>query len=440
MKPSVDQSTGKKISIIQESRPFIHFLKIEVWGGIVLLVATIVALAFANLPWANFYFDLFETKIGFFFHDLKFDKSINHWVNDGLMTIFFFVVGLEIKREIVSGELKDKRNALFPIIAAFGGMIVPAAVYAIVLLGHPGIRGWGIPMATDIAFVVGFLSLFGNRVPHGLRIFVLSLAIVDDIGAVIVIAIFYSKSISFSILLLGLAGFVIILALNKLGARRVPIYIVMGFFIWWAFLCSGIHPTVAGVLLGLFTPASAFVGDKSFTQALASYLRERKAIKGKTRKEKNLDIKGLINTAKETISPLERLELELHPWVALVIMPIFALANAGIRINQESIYSKTSIGVILGLAIGKPVGILLFAFLAVKLFNARLPQNTTWLEISGVGFLAGIGFTMSIFIASLALSDTQLLAAKTGTLLGSCLSVILGFTVLFFALPKKQNV
>lgn len=432
-------SAVRNSPITRLNRPFLRFLEIESAGGIVLLICTILALILANSPVATGYSAFWHVPISLNIADFHINNSLEQWINDGLMTIFFFVVGLEIKRELIDGELKVLKAAILPIMAALGGMIIPAIIYSLILQGESGSQGWGIPMATDIAFVVGFMALLGKRLPHGLKIFVLSLAIVDDIGAVIIIAIFYSSDISFQALSLGLLGFGIIAGLNRVGVRRVPVYIFVGIMIWIAFFFSGIHPTVAGVLLGLLTPASAWVGDTTLSEAFSSWQNRKNARKQSQRMVAD-DIKGLIFLARETVSPLERLEIVLHPWVAFFIMPLFALANAGIPFALDAFNSRISYGVISGLFFGKVSGILLFSFIAVKFIGCRLPTGTKWSVIIGAGFLAGVGFTMSIFIASLALDGGELIEAKAGILLGSSISTIVGLGILYLTLPRKLSV
>ncbi len=425
----------KSTPIDRISRPFVRFLHIEAAGGIVLLICTIIALFLANSPWQQAYMDLWQWPLAISLADWKLSLSLGLWINDALMAIFFFVVGLEIKRELVAGELRDRRAAMLPFMAALGGMLAPAVIYTLALGSNDGMSGWGIPMATDIAFVVGFLSLLGKRVPHGLKIFVLSLAIVDDLGAILVIAAFYSSSISFAALGLGFFGLSLAAILNRLGVRSVPAYIAVGTGVWLAFLASGVHPTVAGVLLGLLTPASAWVGDATFSQVLSSFSDRIRSGKEK----KMVPVSDLITAAKETVSPLERLELALHPWVAFMIMPIFALANAGVPLAVESTSSPVAISVALGLTLGKPIGILFFSWVAVRFMGSRLPPQVNWKCMLGAAFLAGIGFTMSIFIASLALKGGLLVDGKVGTMMGSAVSAVLGLAILFVALPRKAR-
>jgi NhaA family Na+:H+ antiporter len=380
---------------------------------------------------------IWQTRLTVSAGTLELSKPLLLWINDGLMTIFFFVVGLEIKRELVAGELRDPRKAALPIMAALGGMVAPAAIYFLLQRGQPGESGWGIPMATDIAFVVGFLALMGKRVPLGLKILLLSLAIADDIGAVLVIAVFYSSSISSGYLILASLGFGLMSFINRIGVRSLPVYVIIGAFIWFAFLKSGVHPTVAGVLLGLLTPASAWVGDKALLTVIEEAWNRLKGEQdGQIEHHQKPALDELQFASREAVSPLERLETALHPWVAFGIMPIFALANAGVTIEIGAITHPVSIAVVAGLVIGKPLGILVFSWLAVRVGMARLPAGVTWRVMFGAGCLAGIGFTMSLFIASLALAGDLLDAGKLGTLAGSLMSAILGIVVLLAFLPK----
>jgi NhaA family Na+:H+ antiporter len=419
------------------SRPFLRFLEIEASSGVVLLLCAALALLFANSPWASIYQSIWHIPISFGISDFYHKDSLQHWINDGLMSVFFFVVGLEIKREMTHGEFRNLKAALLPIFAALGGMIVPATIYALILFDQPGIQGWGIPMATDIAFVVGFLALLGKRVPRALKIFLLSLAIADDIGAVTVIALFYTTDISFAALSLGGLGFLVIVALNRLGVRQIPVYAGVGALIWLAFVFSGVHPTVAFVLLSLLTPANAWVGDTTFSEALTFWLKKQKA-HNLTKSHGANQINGLIHLAKESVSPLERLEVALHPWVAFFIMPIFALANAGVVFSTGTMSSRIFFGVACGLFLGKVLGIMLFCYLAVRFFGCRLPTGTNWTILFGSAFLGGIGFTMSIFITGLALEGSQLTQGVVGTLFGSTLSALAGMTILHFALKAKD--
>jgi NhaA family Na+:H+ antiporter len=418
-------------------RPIVRFLHIEAAGGFLLLACTVVALVLANSAWSDRFADIWQTRVGFSFGTFELKKPLLLWINDGLMTIFFFVIGLEIKREIVFGELRDPRKAALPAAAAIGGMIVPAAIYLLLQKGEPGERGWGIPMATDIAFVVGFLALLGPRVPFGLKILLLTLAIIDDIGAILVIAVAYTEQTSVSYLAQGAVGVAATYLFRMVGIRSVPIYVVLGAAIWFAFLKSGVHPTVAGVILGLLTPARPWFDAPSLTKVaegvVASLLEDQE--KPQHHAEAAL---YLTATARETISPLHRLETALHPWVAFGIMPLFALANAGVKIEPSAVADPVSTAVAAALLIGKPLGIVLLSWIAVRLGLARLPSGVNWPIMLGAGLLAGIGFTMSLFIAGLALSDELLAAGKIGTLIGSALSAVLGLGLLKYCLANER--
>ncbi len=420
-------------------RPIVRFLHIQAAGGFVLLACTVVALVLANSPWSAPFAKFWETRVGFTVGDFELYKPLLLWINDGLMTVFFFVVGLEIKREIIFGELRDPRKAALPAAAALGGMVVPAAIYLLVQAGGPGGRGWGIPMATDIAFVVGFLALLGTRAPFGLKILLLTLAIVDDIGAILVIAVAYTAETSFSFLVIGTASFGMIYLFRRIGVRLVPFYVVLGAGTWLAFLKSGVHPTVAGVVLGMLTPASPWFARRSLVnvaEGVALSLAQDRDVDVMKQHEEAVQLLTVI--ARETVSPLDRLETALHPWVAFGIMPLFALANAGVRVELSAMTEPVALAVAAGLVLGKPLGIVAFCWVAVRFGFARLPTGVNWKILLGASFLAGIGFTMSLFIAGLALDGELLTAGKIGTLLGSALSAILGLGLLLYFLPRNN--
>jgi NhaA family Na+:H+ antiporter len=421
-------------------RALARFFRVESAGGVLLLLSAAVALCLANSRASHAFGEVWQTRIGVTVGGLDLHKPLLLWVNDGLMTVFFFVVGMEIKRELVHGEMRDPRKAALPVAAAFGGMVVPAAVYLLFQGGRPGQPGWGIPMATDIAFVVGFLALLGPRVPPGLKAMLLSLAIVDDIGAVLVIAVFYSAGISF--LALGLAGLglAVTLALGRLGVRSVPVYAVAGAGVWLAFLKSGIHPTVAGVLLGLLTPASAGLTNLELLRRAKEIQRRSQGGRdGEGEPDRARLLGELRLAAREAVSPLERLESALHPWVAFLIMPVFALANAGVGLEPAAFGHPVALAAAAGLVLGKPFGIVLCSWLAVRAGVARLPAGVGWKVMVGSGCLAGIGFTMSLFIAGLALDGQLLDAGKIGTLTGSCLSAAAGSLLLLAVLPLGSS-
>lgn len=419
--------------------PLARFLRIEAVSGILLVFVTGIALTLANSPFADEFLGLWEAPFGLTIGTFKTNHSLRYWINDGLMTIFFFVVGLEVKRELVLGELRDLRTASLPIVAAAGGMVLPAGLYLAGQLGQSGERGWGIPMATDIAFVVGCLAVLGRRVPPGLRIFLLSLAIADDVGAILVIAIGYASHLSFAALLLGLLGLGVVRGLARLGVRSIPLYCIVGMVIWWMFEVSGVHATVAGVILGLLTPANGWISTSrlhAITQQFAAYVQGERWSNGE---RDHAALRAIEVAARETLSPLERLEAALHPWVGFAIMPLFALANAGVSINVMNFREPVAVAVMVGLGIGKPVGIVTFSWLAVRVGVAKLPVGVTWSILAAGGVLAGIGFTMALFIASLALEGVLLDAAKVGILSGSALSAVTGSLLLWWLLPKPTH-
>jgi NhaA family Na+:H+ antiporter len=420
--------------------PLERFLHIEAAGGIVLVACTGVALTVANSPLGEAYHHLWETPIGFQIGGLGTSHSIEHWINDGLMALFFFVVGLEVKRELVVGELRDFRQALLPMAAALGGMIVPAAVYLALQHGMPTARGWGIPMATDIAFVVGCMAVLGPRIPHALRVMILSLAIADDIGAIMVIALGYSTGIDFLALALGIVGVGVVVALARLGVRSFGVYILFGFFIWIAFFCSGVHATIAGVILGLLTPARPYLSESFFSQLLE---RATEVLHGGAWKENPARVarlRVLRRATRELVSPLAYLESALHPWVSFAIMPVFALANAGVQFRAPHVTDPVAIAVALGLVVGKPLGIVLFSWIAVRARVAQLPPGVEWSMLLGGGVLCGIGFTMAIFIAGLALQGEAQEVAKVGILVASGAAAAVGMIWLAWASPAKEAV
>ena len=416
--------------------PWRRFLHIEAASGLLLLATTAAALILANSSLAGDYFAFIEQRVVIGVGSAVLDYPLWYWVNDGLMALFFFVVGLEIKRELVSGELADKKKAMLPIIAAIGGAILPAAVFTAVIAGGEGGDGWGIPMATDIAFVVGAMAILGSRVPSGLKIFVLSAAIVDDLLAVLVIAIFYSHGLAVGWLLAAAAGFVAIWFMRKAGVRSIGVYTMAGVVIWFFTLKSGIHPTIAGVILGLMTPTVAWLGKES-----ASVVARGADALAAPDDQSNPGI-ALVRAnvaVREAQSPLSRIETALHPYVAFLIMPIFAFVNAGVPLGGGTEDSAIPLAIILGLLIGKPIGIVLFAYLAVRIAGALLPERVNWRMIAATGLLAGVGFTMSLFIASLGLEGDQLTSAKTGILVGSGIALILGLIALLLATRRSRS-
>jgi len=418
------------------TEPFVRFLHIEAASGVVLVVCTAIALVLANSPLADAFLGLWKTRVGFSIGSVSMDHSLRHWINDGLMVVFFFVIGLEVKRELVVGELRELRKASLPIAAALGGMIVPAGLYLLMIGDGEARSGWGIPMATDIAFVVGCMAVLGSRIPHSLRVLLLSLAIADDVGAILVIAIGYTDNLSLIALAWGFAGIALVWGMERLGIRSFGLYTLAGIGTWLAFHESGVHATIAGVILGLMTPARSHVNEGLFAQ-LAQ--RAAEVVHGEgwqTDAHRAVEIRTLKRAARETISPLEYLEGLLHPWMGFVIMPIFALANAGVAIHLKALTEPLALAIGVGLVIGKPLGVVLFSFVAIKLGLASLPRGVGWGAVAGGGMLAGIGFTMALFIAGLALEGPLLDVAKVGILEASFLAAVLGIGTLIAVLPK----
>jgi NhaA family Na+:H+ antiporter len=412
------------------------FLRTEASGGIILLIAALAALIWVNSPLDDAYFDLWGTAVLIDTGLFRTEEDLQHLVNDGLMTIFFFVVGLEIKRELVRGELSEPRRALLPAAAALGGMIAPALIYTALNAGGDGSRGWGIPMATDIAFAVGVLSLLGSRIPFGLRIFLLALAIVDDIGAIFVIALFYTEDLALIPLGLAALAFLTVVLMNRSGVRNVLAYVAIGAVFWVALFESGVHATLAGVGLGLLTPSRPFYDPATFAERAERLIRHfREAQARGDRGDQEALLSELDDLSEGSEAPLERLERALHPWVSYCVMPLFALANAGIVLNSDlfsdAASSPITQGIVLGLVIGKVAGIAGFSWIAVRLGLCALPGGATWPQMLGVGLLGGIGFTVSLFITGLAFPDDGLVAeAKLGILFGSLVAGLLGFTLL----------
>ena len=420
-------------------RPFQEFARIEASSGILLLACTALALLWANSPWAESYTGLLGTYVTVGGGGFAVRETLLHWINDGLMAVFFFVVGLEIKREVLAGELASPRQAALPIAAALGGMAVPALLYlAVNRGGGPGAAGWGIPMATDIAFALGVLALLGSRVPAALKVFLAAFAIADDIGAVLVIAFFYTAEIHFGSLGLGF-GFLALAALaNWSGVRRPLAYALLGVAAWVAFLESGVHATVAGVLLALTVPAGARLDPAAFLargrDVLDQFERADFPDDVLRNAERQAALHTLEHAAERAQTPLQRMEHALHPWVSFLIMPVFALANAGVALGGSGgggLNGPVPLGIVLGLVLGKPLGVTLFAWMAVRSGLAAMPAGVTWRHIHGAGWLGGIGFTMALFIAGLAFADPSALAqAKLGILCASLLAGVVGYLLL----------
>jgi NhaA family Na+:H+ antiporter len=419
--------------------PMNRFIKNSTTSGILLFASTLVALILANSPLKDTYHHFWKHTFTIGFSDYMVSKSLHHWINDGLMSVFFFVIGLELKREIIAGELSKPKDAILPIFAGLGGMVVPALFYILWNANGEASNGWGIPMATDIAFALGILYLLGDRVPVSLKIFLTALAIADDLGAVLVIAFFYTSDISTTSLLIGGGFLVVLLLANLLGVRNTVFYGIIGIGgLWLAFLLSGVHATIAGVIAALTIPANVKIGDKNFVKKMNELTNEFKRSTPNNVALITSDqlhiLEDIRHYSKAAMPPLQRLEHSMHPLVGFVVMPIFALANAGITFSNNffsDLGSNISLGVILGLVVGKFIGIVGFSKILIKLKLATLPDGVSWRQIYGVAMLAGIGFTMSLFITDLAfLNATNILQAKIGIFVASLICGVGGYLTL----------
>jgi Na+:H+ antiporter, NhaA family len=418
-----------------------RFVQSETSGSVLLFGATVVALVWANSPWSASYFALWKLPLQIGRRPLL-SMDLHHWIDDGLMVLFFLVVGLEIKREIVKGELSSFRQAALPIMAALGGMIIPAILYFTLNRSGPGARGWGIPMATDIGFAMGVLALLGKRIPSSLRVFMLALAIVDDVGAILVIAFFYTPKISLSAL--AAAGALLAL-LVVIAMRRAPIsvYAVAGFFFWAAVLSSGVHATIAGVILGLIAPIQPKFRPEELTESAEPLLSSFQAqISSQDKSSAEATLTELNQLLRGTDSIAERLERGVHPWVCYLVLPLFALASAGVNLSTErlklALSSPIALGIVLGLVVGKAVGITAFSFLAVESKIAGMADDLTWAGIAGIAMLAGVGFTVALFISGLSFEDeTSVAAAKVAVLAASLAAGAIGY--LFLRFSSKDN-
>lgn len=439
----------KKSPVERISKPIQRFIAQEKSGGIVLGISVILALVLANSPWSDSYHHFLENSFGFQWNGISyFNFSLHHWINDGLMAVFFFVVGLELKREIVGGELANPRKAMLPIAAALGGMAVPAAIYLLFNPSGEAHSGWGIPMATDIAFALGVLYLLGNRIPLSLKVFLTALAIVDDLGAVLVIAFFYTSDISTWHLLIGGIVLVMMYIGNKMGVRSIFFYALLGIGgVWTTFLLSGVHATIAAVLAAFTIPANVKIDEKSFIEKIKRYLDRFRDIdpteNTPTLTNEQLHVLEQVNRATIAATPpLQRLEHAMHPMVSFLIIPIFALANAGVSLtlDLDSLFSSNvAIGVALGLLLGKVIGVVGFTLLFVKLRVAPFPQGMNLRNLIGLGLLAAIGFTMSLFITSLAfVQEEHITQAKIGIFAASLIGGILGYVILKKPFTNKK--
>ncbi len=433
---------NSKISPTSLITPFQQFTALEASAGIVMFIAAIAALLWVNLIGLESYENIWKTKLTIGITSFSIDETLHFWINEGLMAIFFFVVGLEIKRSMILGDLSSLKKSAFPIMAAIGGMLIPAAIFIVLNYNQETINGWGIPVATDIAFSLGVLSLLGRKVPLTLKIFLTALAIVDDIGAVLIIALFYTSEIIW--LKIAIAGILLILLIvaNISGIRNITIYCVAGICVWICFLHSGIHATIAGVLVSMTIPLKVQINTSEFVERCKNLLkyfeppyhsRTSKGSSALSTTEQRSALNGLEIAVKEVESPLQRLEHSLHYWVAFFIIPIFALSNSGFIIDQDAISNTGSLttGIIFGLVAGKPIGIFIFSYLSVKLRISNLPSGVNWKQIVGIGFLGGIGFTMSIFLSGLAFESYDLISTSKMAIFGaSLLAGIVGFLIL----------
>ncbi len=426
---SSDSSLAKFVA-----RPVLRFIDREVASGVLLLVATAVALVWVNSGWGDSYHEFWHTEIELAVGTWHLPHmSLGHFVNDALMALFFFVVGLEIKRELVTGDLSSARAAALPVIGAVGGMAVPALLYLMLNTAGEASRGWGIPMATDIAFAVGIVALLGSRVSPKIKLFLLTLAIVDDIGAIAVIAIFYTSDLSTQWLLTALAGLLVVWILQRARVWAIPVYAVLGIFVWYATLESGVHATIAGVALGLLTPARPLLNQRDAQQIVDALPSDANVA----------EVRHASFLAQESVPLTERLENLLHPFTAFMIIPIFALANAGIELNSDTIAdaaaSNVTLGILLGLVVGKPVGITLFTWVATR-FGFALPDDVNWAQFTGMGLAAGIGFTVSIFVAGLAFEDHAIIdLAKIGILMASLIAAVAALLLLRYGKRAAPN-
>ncbi len=442
-------------------RPFQRFMHAEAGGAVFMLAAAVAALIWANSPWYHAQETLWETDLSIHLGGLAhLDLTLVEWVNDALMAIFFFVVGLEIKRELVHGELRDPKKAALPAIAALGGMLFPAGIFMLLNAGGAGFDGWGVPMATDIAFAVAVVSLVGNRVPAAAKVFLLTLAIADDIGAIVVIALFYTSDMSLGWFAIAAATLAVAEICKRRHVRAMPVYVALALFAWFAFHETGVHATLAGVILGLLTPAWPFYNPDHFSEDMSSLLgsgvaleaieEDLEASRGRPEYDEGYDeasarLAEMERLVAETQSPLDRLEGKLHLWVAFLIVPLFAFANAGVRLSDEALDGITSnrvvLGIVAGLVVGKTVGVFSFTLLGQKLGIGTLPEGVTRRTVLGLAMTAGVGFTVALFIAGLAYDPGSLTtdSAKIGILGGSLVAGILGYTFLRLGPPAADG-
>lgn len=431
-------------------KTFSRFFKNEAAGGVLLLICALIAVAFASIPGGQWFDQLWENRAGFHFGDFSMEMSLRDWINDALMAIFFFTVGLEIKREMLVGQLSSFKRSILPILGALGGMIVPALIYAIFNSGTPAAHGWGIPMATDIAFAVGVLSILGSRVPQSLKVFLTALAIVDDLGAIIVLAIFYpSHALHFEFLIIALVILLLMYLINRLFHHNSILLIAIpGIIVWYFIYLSGVHATIAGVLVAIVTPAKALINNRKFTnRTLRLMERYKNVIKDDADVLTNAEEQHIIHSLHQEINRVDplmhRFESALHPIVTFGIMPLFALANAGVAMDLSSFSAgvpTVALGIFFGLFVGKPLGIFLLSWLGIKCKLASQPYGASMLQFLSVTVLGGIGFTMSIFVSNLAFSDAALVdMAKISILLTSVVAAVAALFVLRLTCPSRSK-
>lgn len=419
--------------------PFMRFLRIEAMAGAVLFLSTLVAVAAANSPWADLHEALWSMHVGFVMGNVEFGRSLKEWINEGLMTLFFFVIALELKRELVLGDLNDPHAAAFPVAAAVGGMAVPAAVFLLIVGDGPGGSAWGVVMSTDTAFVIGCLAVLRDRVPTSLRLFLLALAIVDDIGAILVVAIAYGESMNWIALALSGTGLLVVAVAARLGVRPFPVYFALGGAIWLALDASGLHATMAGVILGLMTPARSWVSDIRLHAILDRVVTQPLGRNWVGDKAARADLHRAGVATREALSPIEQLETALHPWVAFAVLPLFALANAGIPLTTAGHDAVLLSAIVAAFVLGKPLGVLVFSLLVVRLGVGLRPPDLSWPLLAAGAMLTGIGFTMALFIADLAVGPDLAKAVKAGILVASVLSAAFGFSVIVWATSNRRR-